>query len=383
MDLQKILDRAKIGVMLHGSVFISTIAFSLRHKFNPNIKTARTDGRTIEYNPEFFQSLNPDERIFVIAHEAWHVALMHLLRVGDRDPGYYNKAADYVINQLLFDDDFDVPDMACQDSNYRGKSTNEIYDIILEEQDEPDDNNQDLVYGVCGTDGDEDNQGKQLSPKEKDDLENHIKNMLVKARTQSQMQDKEHGVIPAEVERFIDKLINPRLSWDNILQRFLTDKVKGDYTWARPNRRFMPEFYLPTQHSDSLAKITIAIDTSGSISKEDLTAILSEIQYIRDTMKPKELVIIDCDYQIHNIYDVSEDQHILDLEFTGGGGTSCTPVMEYCRDNPTTALVYFTDLYMKQWEEEMDFPILWIVYNNDNANPPVGEVTHYEINAGR
>ncbi|MCK4501048.1 hypothetical protein KAU11_11170, partial [Candidatus Babeliales bacterium] len=271
-------------------------------------------------------------------------------------------------------------------NQYRGKSTNQIYDIIYEKKDAPDSNNQDIVFGgKKPEDGDKNSkpQDKQSSAAQEQELKNHIQGILVKAKTQSQMSGKDTGAIPGEILRQIDALINPKLPWDQILNRFLTEKIKDDYTWSRPNRRFMPEFYLPTQNSEALAKITIAIDTSGSISKTDLRNILSEIAYIKDTMKPKELEIIDCDRTIHNIWTVTEDMDLLDLPFTGGGGTSCKPVLEHCRKNPTTALVYFTDLYLDKWTEEMDFPILWIVYNNPGATVPVGEVTHYDINQKR
>jgi len=148
--MDKALDRAKIGVMLHGSVFISTIAFSMHHIWNDKIPTARTDGYCIEYNPEFFESLTHDERVFVIAHESWHTALMHIIRCGDRDKQYYNRAGDYVINQLLKDDRFTLPReeiiKVCQDDKYRDLSTNQVYDLIYKKGDAPDEGNMDINF---------------------------------------------------------------------------------------------------------------------------------------------------------------------------------------------------------------------------------------------
>jgi len=43
MNPQLALDRAKIGIMQKGSVFLSTIAFSMRHYFNDEQPTARTN----------------------------------------------------------------------------------------------------------------------------------------------------------------------------------------------------------------------------------------------------------------------------------------------------------------------------------------------------
>ena len=46
-----------------------------------------------------------------------------------------------------------------------------------------------------------------------------------------------------------------------------------------------------------------------------------EIENIRETFRPEKLTIIDCDAEIHNIYDVEKYDNILELEFHGYGGT--------------------------------------------------------------
>lgn len=380
MKLQKALDKAKIGIMLHGSVFISTVAFSMRHVFSKDMPYAGTDGRQIIYNPDWFESLEPNERIALIAHEAWHVALMHMTRQGDRDKDLYNRAGDYVINQLLIDDGFELPPGGCQNDKFRGMSTNQVYDLIKDDPDEqPDKSNGDIMIAAEGSGEDGDKDGKGKKPNSPGEIEAHIKAILVKATTQAKMHGDQAGSIPGEILRHLDKLINPRLPWEALLQRFLTERVKEDYTWKRPNKRFAPEFYLPTQHSESLSHLTIAIDTSGSITNDDLLAILSEIQYIRDTFKPKKMTILDCDSAIHNIYECDETTHILDLKFSGGGGTSCFPVFEYIEKHPTTALIYFTDLYLQNYDKEISYPVLWVVYDNPDAHVEIGEIIHYEI----
>lgn len=384
MNLDKALDRAKVGVMMKkGSVFIATVAFSMRHKFDSSIPTAQTDGYTIKYNPEFFGSLTYEQRVSLICHEAWHVALLHLTRQGKRNPEIWNYAGDYVINQLLVDNKFDLPPNGLQDDKYRGWTTVQVYDDLEKNAIKiqmPD--LLDIQQPGGGQDGEDGKNGQKKSKAGQKaaiaELENHLKGMLVKAHMQNKMAGKKAGKVPNEIERLIDELINPRLSWRDILSRFLTEKVKDDYTWHRPNKRFAPDYYLPTQYSEALAHITVAIDTSGSITPKQLTAILSEIQYIRDTLKPKKMTILDCDSKIHNIYEATEDQHIKDFKFSGGGGTRCEPVLKYCEKNPTTALVYFTDMYMSLPEKDPGYPILWIAYDNPKATAPIGEVVHYD-----
>lgn len=385
MNPQRLLDKAKIGLMQSGSVFLCTIAFNMNHRFSTELNTAGTNGLEIVYNPDWFGNLTSPQRTALLAHETWHVALSHMLRRENRDPEIYNRAGDYVINQLLVDDGFELPPNGCQDNKFRGMSTKQVYDIIKEDTDEsPDEGNQDIIYAGAPKEGkgnDDNKNGSGKSPETFEELEAKIKRILVKATTQSKMSGEKPGSLPSEIDRMLDTLINPKLPWHVLLQRFLTEKIKDDYSWSRPNRRFMPDFYLPTQNSEALANITIAIDTSGSVSDSDMIKMLSEIEYIRSSLKPKNLTIIDCDCAIHNVFDVSADQNILDLQFSGQGGTSVYPVFDYCDKNPTTALIYFTDLYCTPYKGNPTYPVLWIVYDNPNAQVEVGEITHYDIEA--
>ena len=157
-------------------------------------------------------------------------------------------------------------------------------------------------------------------------------------------------------------------------------KTKEDYSWSRPNRRYFPEYYLPSQYSENLDNITIAIDTSGSITEEDLNKIISEISYIQDVLQPNSMTIFDCDVKIHNIHNVKQGDIISDLTFNGGGGSNTNPVFEYLKDKPTTVLIYLTDLYVILPEEFPTFPVLWIVYDNPEATVPFGDIIHYELN---
>lgn len=80
-----------------------------RPRFTESIKTAavRFNKATGEYldflfNPTFWQSLTPYERLFVIAHECLHVILNHGLRSRDsKDEDATNWALDVVVNHML------------------------------------------------------------------------------------------------------------------------------------------------------------------------------------------------------------------------------------------------------------------------------------------
>ena len=102
---QSTLDRiskAKIKLMLKGSeAFLSTLILSLDTKVEEGVGTACTDGIQIKFDPAFVEGLSDDQLIFLLAHETWHVAFMHMCRLGTRSAQRWNCAADYVINLML------------------------------------------------------------------------------------------------------------------------------------------------------------------------------------------------------------------------------------------------------------------------------------------
>jgi len=329
-DEKELLSNAKIGLLAKGSVFLSTILFSLKQSFSEEVPTAGTDGSNIIFNPKFFKDLSHEERVGLIAHEVWHVAFMHMLRLGDRDPEVWNWAGDFVINLLLREAGFKLPENGLIDDQYKNMSTEQVYDILMENNfSNSAENDLDLIFG------------SKLSKEEEQALENNMKEILVRATTKSKISGEDSGSIPQELTRIIDDLINPKLPWNILLQRFLNDRAKNDYSWARPNKKFMPEIILPSMYNESLGHIAIAIDTSGSLGKAELTEILSEIDHIHKTFKPEKLTIIGCDYIIHDIYEVESDQNISEFTFKGNGGTAFEPVFKYLKDIPTQALIYF------------------------------------------
>jgi predicted metal-dependent peptidase len=380
--LDKLLSFAKIELMKSGSIFLTSLALGMTHKFTKEVPTAATNGLEVFFNPDFFESLSKKERTTLLAHEAWHVALSHMLRRDERDKDIYNQAGDYVINQLLVDSGMaplvkvGVNDEVTwlQDDKFRNKTTNQVYDEIFHNPPAGNSGSNDIIYAEGGQ-----GEGDTPDSKSKAEVENKIKSLLVKANTQSKMQGEKPGNIPEEIQRAIDALINPVLPWQQLLSQFLTDRIKDDYSWTRPNRRYMPDFYLPSQNSEALGHITVAIDTSGSVGQDDIIKMLSEIQYIKDTLKPSRMTVLSCDTQIHDIHDVTDDQHMTELSIRGGGGTRCDPVMEYCKKENTTVLLYFTDLEMSDYNGEINFPLLWIVYDNPRASNKHGEIIHYQI----
>ena len=366
-DLESKLLKAKIELMTR-SAFISTIALSMKHVITDQCRTADVSGTTIRYNPEFIKGQSTVQFAGLVAHECWHVAFQHLARRGNKDPVIWNAAGDYIINYMLTKAGFDIPTGGLLNKKYDEEwTTDKVYEDLIKEEKEFDPG--ELMLDLRENNGDQ-----------KESLNRHsdVTSIIVKARIQSQMAGRSAGEVPDEILRIVEELINPKLPWQVLLQKFLDQRVKDEYSWQRRNRRYSDD-YMPSLHSDGLGHLTFAIDTSGSIENHELQEMLSEIKGIQQVFNPEKMTIIDCDSEIHAVHEIDQSTDIMSLKFHGGGGTYFQPVLKYVEEHPTQALIYFTDLFGEEHMDPVSYPILWIC-NSDHEPAPIGEtiyVDHY------
>lgn len=360
--LQQALNKAKIALMQRpDSAFFTTVCFSLKHIWTDKVKTACTDGASIEFNPEFFMSLTQEERVFLLIHESMHVAYLHMDRLHDREPQKWNIAADHVINLQLLERGFKMPSMGLADPKYKGMSTEEVYKLLPDPVGEPKD--MDL----------------KMSDLPSEELQGAVQDILVRAQIQSKMQGEGIGAIPGEIQIFLNKLLDPKLPWHRILQKYLQSMAKNDYSFRRPNRRFFPKYHLPSLYSESLMDIAIAVDTSGSVSDSDFKSIVSEVTGILRTMRPKNISLIQFDYTLKSVDKVSSLQELSKVTFTGRGGTQLLPVLEWANENKPQLLLIFSDGEFSLPGLETKMPTIWLVHNNPRFKAPFGKIIEYSI----
>jgi len=370
---QTAFDRAKVNLISRpNAVFFSTILFSLRHRWNSTIPTAGVDGINLFINPNWFMSLQENERVGLLVHEVMHVVYQHMLRGEHKDKEKYNQAADYVINLELQDQGYVLPQGGLIDEQYRDMSTEQVYDLLPDKPSGSPDYDCDIKVPEDG-----EGEGKG-SGSISDSSRIKIGNILIKAAIQSKAQGDKAGTIPGEAQRLIEDMINPKIPWSTLLQNYFSQYSKDDYSFKKPNRRYMPEWYLPSLYSESIADLAFAIDTSGSVTDEEFNAIRSEIHSVRETMHPKNTIIVDFDSDIKNVHELDENQSIDDVVFTGYGGTNLYPVFEHFNKNPPTVLIVFSDLHCKQIMDTPEYDVLWICVNNSSAKVNFGTLIHYE-----
>lgn len=364
-EWEEALSKAKIRLMMSpNSVFFTSLCFSLVHKFSDKVPTAGTNGKEVLYNPKFFMEQSPEERVFLMLHETMHCAYLHMFRAKQLklDHQKANVAADHVINLQLIERGFVMPKGGLADPQYTGMSMEQIYPLLPEGVQAP---MEDLLDGLEG--------------EEAEAAEQEIQDMLIRAAMQSKMSNDKPGTIPGEIEIFLNNLLNPKLPWQTILRRYLQRYKKKGFTWKRPNRRFAPEHYLPSMRSRELIEIAVAIDTSGSVTDEQFHQFITEVHSIFKMMAPPKITLVQFDWNIKAIDEIKSIPDLMQVKFTGRGGTSIEPVLDWAAKTKPQLMLVFTDgeFYLPHVDRPTE--TVWLIHQNPNWKAPFGTAINYEL----
>lgn len=340
------------------SVFFSDLVLSFKFKWDAAVGTAQVAGTTITISPEFFMSLNQEEQIGLVLHEVMHQVYMHPLRIGNREYHRYNIAGDHVINLELLARGFSIPKCGYADRQYIGLNTEQVYDRLPPN---PPPNFQ-----------------PDITPGDSSDLENQIENMVVRASIRSAQEGDKPGTVPGDVQIFIDRLLNPKIRWNQLLARYKTKYAKTEYSFTKPRRRYLP-LILPGMRGQTLIDIAVAADLSASVSVEEINQFVGEFAAIFKTCKPEKITLVQFDTNIKSVDDIKSFTDLMNIKFIGRGGTDIRPVIEWAKENKPQLLLVFTDGEFRFHNTEYKGDLIWVIHNNTRFKAPYGLVSHYNI----
>ena len=392
--IEKRLVKARTQLMLD-KPFLGNLVLRLPLKAAGSwCKTSATDAKSFYYNPEFIERLDSHQIKFVLIHEALHCALTHFARRGNRKKHTWDLACDFAINPLLVKEGFHPPLDVPIFRQYEGMIAEEIYPMIDDNLDqEPmdqhlydDQNNEDSKDSDGGmrednlTQQDKNQSGESknnqstsslaqrpqsLNPDEIEKLATQWQKNLASSAQLAQ----EAGKLDGEFAKLIDFFLQPRVSWQSLLSTFMSRLARDDFSYSRPSRR-PGNAILPTLRSHQI-DIAVAIDTSGSISQQEIDEFVSEINAIKSTIR-SSITLIACDDKIFPSspwrYESWEEINF-PASLGGGKGTNFRPVFELLNslDNPCDVLIYFTDAKGLFPEKIPNYPVLWLVKGKESV----------------
>lgn len=356
-------------------------------------RTTATDARSFYYNRDYIKALSFEQTKFILAHEALHCALSHFARREHRNKHRWDLACDFAINPLLTADGLKpAPDALILDA-YRDMTAEEIYPCIQENTDEQtmdqhlydqDDKTQGTrrqgggqggggegQTDGGGSHGEPDSQAggapqpPPLSAPERESLSKQWQQRFASAAQQAM----QAGKLSGSIARMVDHLLQPQLPWRMLLAHYMTQTARDDYSFAHPSRREGTAI-LPGMRSQYIDLI-VALDTSGSISDEEIREFLSEVNAIKGQVGAR-ITLHACDEKLaqDGPWTFEPWQEVaLPEKIQGGGGTRFTPLFEWAenQDRPPNLLLYFTDAKGEFPKREPSYPVIWLVKGKEKV----------------
>jgi predicted metal-dependent peptidase len=353
------------------------------------LTTLATDGRKFYYNSEFVSKMSDGENVFGFGHEIGHIIFEHLGRKGDRDPGLWNMAGDYIINNMLIREQVGTPITTVPilaDRKYEGKTADEVYDDLFSNATKVEatlDEHLDMDGKGNGSapsrvkEGKGQPQFKPMTEEEKKQLRNEWRDAVLNAAKSAGNQT------PAEVKRLIKQLTEPVMDIKDLLRIQFSGSLKHDFSWMRPNRKgWHMSAVLPGHPPGEELDIVVALDASGSIDDVMVTDFLSMVQGALDEFASYRVRVITFDTRVYNedTFTSDDGRSLGEYEVYGGGGTEFMCVWNWMEENDIQPhqLVMFTDGYpWGSWGDPNYCDTLFVVHGSNEIQAPFGITANY------
>jgi predicted metal-dependent peptidase len=361
------IQKAKVQMLLDFP-FFGTLLMKRPLVETKRIPTACVDKHgQIMYNPDFVAKLSVEELKFLLGHEVMHVVYAHLSRLQKRDPKVWNIACDATINELLVQENVGRPiEGAVRYKDAQNMTADTLYKIFMEQKDGnggSGDGDGDGEGGMPNGSGIDDilpEEAAGMSKEEAAQAELNGKLEIAQAAQAARMQGKLSGALAG----IVDEIINTKLPWWELLERYMVAKTTQHQSWNRPNKRYAGRFYLPRRESTpSMGTVVIGVDTSGSISDKEMAEFFGHVNGIIEQCNPSDVHVVYCTARVEHADHFERcDYPIPPQKNRWCGGTDMRKIIDWVNDEgiePDVCIV-LTDGYTP-YPESAPCDLLWVI----------------------
>lgn len=417
--------------------FYSSVYEVMNKVPSESIPTMGVSSNEFFYNVKFSEKLPFSEFMFVILHEVGHIALMHAVRIKDRDPKLWNVACDLYVNKLLYEEfclgmnksnaygavnyrsNITMPDEALFFNNIDidNDSVDSIYDDLYNQAksngyfadiaaSEVVDNggllHKEYNFKLRRKGGEynfkiDKNYVLDVFPAGENDNklqeEAKARQLISEAQIRNELCNRSTGSDPGGLERLCKKLMESKLNWKKILKKYLIENQQTDVSFTKPDKRMYWQDAVypgPSPSPDgSLKDVKICIDTSGSISENDLAEFIGHLRNLFKQYKV-DAELIYWDAKVQSAGSIKGIQDVKKVSILGGGGTNPSCIFEYLDNKRARVIttIVLTDGYFgfdensikgTKWAKKYKNTI-WIICRNGfkGFKAPFGKVTEYD-----
>ena len=332
---------------------------------------------TMVYNPHFINLMDDEFLKIVIEHEGIHILNNHIPRllriisdevnkkVKSEKIEKWNLAADCAVNTIIpikkiykfGNETFEIihPDLY----NLPLKRTAEYYNenIPDQKQNQSKGNGESNSLGNSNKIDDHGTWTKNISKvSDIGSLASRLQQYTDTINEESYNSVRKKGDLPGYIQDRINEILKPpQLPYYQMIAKLVKgsrlSKQKRAYT--RINKKRVYTFFIdkinlpaispfPGKTKDFSFNISIILDTSGSMNKDDILEGLSGVKNIIENDKYCKTTILEIDTIIQKEYEVKK---INDIQFNikGRGGTRLLPAFIRCKELNTDVTLVFTD----------------------------------------
>jgi len=191
------------------------------------------------------------------------------------------------------------------------------------------------------------------------------------------------GKVPAGLEEELGKLMAPKIKWQDIVRSTMTQKRDGNSRndWTRFRSRPLFAGLLVPKRINNVTKFATLLDTSGSMSIEDITFGISQLQVIDER---SEGWVVPADSEIYwdkatKLARVNSEE-LSKIKVVGRGGTMYhTFFSDYEKKlGKCDFILLITDGYLMDTDiaemRDPGIPVYWIITSTSDFKPPFGRV---------
>lgn len=341
---------------------------------------AATNGKDIFLNEKTMGGLIFRMRIAVILHEALHILLGHIPRGVNKNQHLWNIAADIVVNNLLIQLGYPLPPGSIYNYDWKDLTTEQIYNKLLQEKKSV------KVHIVRDGEGrgveaeisietiliDKPNKWDiheydKISQKEAEEFTRRVamEATLLKSR----------GTMPASFWEEISQLEVKPLPWHVLLRKYIVESLPSDIRFLPLGKKsHILKIPLPGVVKGEGVTLTLAIDTSGSMSQTELGKIAGVLDQLSKEFEVEGNVIL-CDAEIQKILPLKE--WLKKPVAVGRGGTDYEPIFEKLKKERYRGLLIMLTDGECPFPKKPPFDIIW-VFTSPKKKAPYGKSVYIE-----
>jgi len=358
-----VVERIKIAIsqLMRIYPFISYLMTYCDLRISDEVPTMGVNKEGVLFvNEEWVKTISNDELKGVIIHEILHLVYGHIDRRFNegRDSKILNVACDLKVNatikmmgaeQHIYS--LELPKGALMtDWNDKFKYDNweiekvkkkDSIDLYRELKKLKDNNNDMPDRGNNGDSHMDDNTEKNPNIKGNGNRDSDVDDFWRTKTLQAGQHQKMRGTNCGALDDLIASVGESKQDWRQVIQNMIAGQEISDYTWAKPRKTYAStDIYLPSEVRESV-KVGIYVDTSGSVSNDELNRFLNEINGIFAQFNSVEVMLKCFDTKMREKQEF--DGHIPTLNIQGRGGTDFNCIFEDDDVNEYSTILVFTD----------------------------------------